>query len=189
MRVGAALGLVVASVLAAWSSAAVGRTYRATCTDSVYQAPPSQPPATGYALRLGPVVFNHLAPVRDINRPTKGFPYYLVSSFFNVMTSAPRGVKITVADRTGALALSYGNAVSKPVDFLARLRARRETLAAGARSVVFPLCRDATTHTRLITQYGLGVLLGKPGCFTITVQPVRSRSRYSATVRVLVPRC
>lgn len=49
-----------------------------------------------------------------VARPTKGCPYYLVSSFFNVMTSAPRGVKITVANRTGALALSYGNAVSKP---------------------------------------------------------------------------
>ena len=187
------IGDVSASALASSPKAAAdsrtSRTYVATCSDSVYQAPPSRPPPTHAAVRLGPVILSDLAPARQVYRPRKGFPYYQVSSFFNVFTTAPRGVTVSVASRTGQLALIYGNVVTKPMNFLARLKNGTATLASGAHTVRFPLCHDPTSNARLITQYGLSVFLPKPGCFSIRVQPVGAQRRYTATVRVLVPRC
>ncbi len=193
MRLGPAVCSVLAATLvASWSAGAAGnrdRTYRASCGDSVYQSPPQTPPPTDEALRLGPVVFNHLAPADDVYRANRPHPYYQVPSFFNVLTSAPRGVTITVGDRTGRLALIYGNVASKPLGFLTRLGNGRATLADGTRTVSFPLCHDPTSKGPLITQYGFSILLDAPGCFTIRVQPIGRRRRYAGTVRVLVPRC
>jgi hypothetical protein len=161
----------------------------ATCHDSVYQAPPSSPPPTSDALRLGPVVFNHLAPTKrhDINTPVSGFPYYSVASFFNVLIRARRGVTITVSNRRNEVGMIY--AAYTPGDLWSRLRSGRASLADVPRRVRFPLCHDSETHAPLITQYGLSVLLPKPGCFTIEVSSVGSTKRHRATVRVLVPTC
>lgn len=167
-----------------------GRTYRATCADSVHQAPLDHAPSTVAALSLGPVAFNRLAPVgENFNPPTKAFRFYEVVTFFNVYPSAGSGAAVSVSSRSMGVALVYGNVVSKPPAFWRRLHTAHATLADGPRSVRFPVCRDPTTGKRLVTQYGLSIVLPRPGCFTIQVQPLGEKRRYRATVRVLVPRC
>ncbi len=184
--------LVTAFAAASLSAVATGsgRTYLATCADSVYQAPRDHPPTTSAALHLGPVTFNLLAPVgENINPPTKKFRFLEVVTYFNVYPSAGSGATVTVSNRSMGVALIYGNIVTKPPAFWRQLQTPHATLADGPRSVRFPVCRDATTGKRLVTQYGLSIVLPRPGCFTIQVQALGKKRRHRATVRVLVPRC
>ena len=183
-----AAALAVASLSAVATGS--GRTYLATCADSVYQAAPGYPPSTRAALHLGPVAFNLLAPVgKNYNPPTKTFRFYQVVTYFNVHPSAASGATVTVSSRSLGIALVYGNRVTKPPAFWRQLHATHATLAGGPRSVRFPVCRDPTTGKPLITQYGLSIFLPRPGCFTVQVQPLGTKRRYRATVRFLVPRC
>jgi hypothetical protein len=191
-RVALLAALVAAFVAVSLSAVETssGRTYRETCADSVYQAPRDHPPSTGSALHLGPVAFNLLAPVgENVNPPTKTFRFLEVVTFFNVYPSAGSGATVTVSSRSMGVALIYGGLVTKPPAFWRQLHTAHATLADGPRSVRFPVCRDATTGKRLVTQYGLSIVLSRPGCFTIQVQPLGTKRRYRATVRVLVPRC
>jgi hypothetical protein len=171
------VGVLIASaslVCAATAARDSGRTYLATCADSVYQTPASAPPKTFAALRLGPAVFNHLGThePRVLTPPSRKDPFYNVPSFFNILTTARRGVTIRL----------IGGANSD------RLSAGRVGQALAARAIRFSLCRD-TTARPLITQYGISFLVRSPGCFTFEVQPVGSPRRYRATIRVRVPHC
>jgi hypothetical protein len=191
-----ASGAVVAAVLL-WASIAVaassgGGAYVESCARSTAQWPPAAPPKTFDALRLGPVAFNSLAPRRNglrppvVQRPDSHEPFYRVISWFNISTSAARGVTITLIGGLGRVAIVH--------DGLSRvvwdgLMTRRIPLTDAPRKVRFPLCHDTETNTPQITQYGVEFLLDKPGCFTFEVQPVGQHRRYRATVRVLVSHC
>jgi hypothetical protein len=172
-----AIAIIGAAMAAAGTCAATHApaTYAVKCSDSVYQTPVSAPPPTYEALKLGPVVFNHLAAHtrKDVSPHTSKERFFNVASFFNVLTSARRGVTIRLVG---------GN----PSD---RLAAGHVESAREARAIRFPLCRDPQTHTPLITQYGISFLLRKQGCFTVEVQSVGTQRRYRATVRVGVPHC
>ena len=182
MKLAALFGavVVVAAATAAWVSNSAARTdtirtYLATCADSVYQAPAAQPPSTYAALRLGPVIFNHLAARTrlDVSPPTDRERFYNVASFFNVFTSARRGVTIRLLGG----------------DASARLSAGRVRAAQAARAIRFLLCRDPGTKAPLITQYGISFLLRRPGCFTVEVQPVGTSKRFRATIPFRVSHC
>jgi len=181
----AGLVLAVAVLAGCGSRRASGpvRIYQAACSDSTYTQPAKTPLSTAEALRLGPVVFNDLPPGQDVVRPSRQFPYYAVPTFLDVLTSARRGVTITVSSRSGRIALAY------PEDLWARLASGKATLADGARGVHFPVCRNPSTSAPLITQYGASIYLPAPGCFTLRVQPVGSRRSYAATIRALVAHC
>jgi hypothetical protein len=173
-----AIAAIAATAAVAGTSPAVPRTpptYAATCSDSVYQAPASMPPPTFSALRLGPVVFNHLAirARKDVSPPTSTVRFFSVASFFNVLTSARRGVTIRIVG---------GDASD-------RLAAGHVDPALAARAIRFPLCHDTEAGTLLITQYGISFLLRKRGCFTVEVQPVGTTRRYRATIPVGVLHC
>jgi hypothetical protein len=169
---------VIAAAAAARTSAATHRapaTYAATCSDSIYQTPANEPPPTFEALMLGPVVFNHLAAHarKDVTLPTNKEPFFNVASFFNVLTSARRGVTIRLVGGNSSDRLTAGHVGS----------------AHAARAIRFPLCHDREASTPLITQYGISFLLRKRGCFTVEVQPVGTTRRYRATIPVAVPHC
>lgn len=173
-----AIAATAAAIAAAGTSAAVNRTSATpavTCADSVYQTSASAPPPTYEALKLGPVIFNHLAAHarKDVSPPTSSVPFFNVASFFDVLTSARRGVTIRLLHGDRADRLAAG-----------RIGARQ-----AARAIRFPLCRDPETHTPQITQYGISLLLRKQGCFTVEVQPVGSRHRYRARISAGVSRC
>jgi hypothetical protein len=166
------IAVTAAAIAAAGTSAAVNRTpttRTVACADSVYQTSASTPPQTYEALKLGPVTFNHLAvhARKDVSPPTRTVPY------FNVLTSARRGVTIRLLQ-------------TDPAD---RLTAGRIVPREAARAIRFPLCRDPETHTAQITQYGISFLLRKKDCFTVEVQPVGSPNRYRARIPVGVSRC
>lgn len=189
---GAIVGVLVASVVTAWAAAAThgqARPYVATCADSVYQTPASRPPETGAVLRLGPVIFNHLAAGarHDVTRPQRGNPFYSTGSFFNILTRAPQGVTIRLLGGAGKVAMLYK--AYTPGDLSDQLRTGRLPLADAPRTVRFPLCHDPSTGAPLITQYGISFWMRKPGCFTLEVQPVDQSRRFRATVRVLVRHC
>jgi hypothetical protein len=172
------IAVTAAAIAAAGTSAAVNRTpttRTVACADSVYQTSASTPPQTYEALKLGPVTFNHLAvhARKDVSPPTRTVPYFNVASFFNVLTSARRGVTIRLLQ-------------TDPAD---RLTAGRIVPREAARAIRFPLCRDPETHTAQITQYGISFLLRKKDCFTVEVQPVGSPHRYRARIPVGVSRC
>lgn len=172
------VAIIAAAVAAAGTSAATHRTqptYAVKCSDSVYQTPVSAPPQTYEALKLGPVVFNHLAAHarKDVSPPTSKERFFNVASFFNVLTSARRGVTIRLV----------GGNLSN------RLAAGHVNSAQAARAIRFPLCRDPEAGTPLITQYGISFLLRKQGCVTVEVQPVGTTRHYRATIPVGVPRC
>jgi hypothetical protein len=167
-----------AAALMAWSAAAapgVARTRSVSCSDSVYQTPPNAPPGTIAALRLGPVVFNHLSAHsrKDVLPPTTKVPFYSVASFMNVLTSARHGVTIRLIGGDPADRLSPG--LVGP--------------AQRARAIRFALCRDPETKKPLITQYGISFLLRTPGCFTVEVQAVGTSHRYHATIPVRAGHC
>lgn len=172
---GAILIGAAASVAASTATARADQFYVARCADSVYQAPASLPPKTYAALRLGPVVFNHLArgARHNVSPPSTSLRFYSVESFFNVLTSARRGVTIRLLGDSTA----------------ARLSTNRIGASRSARAIRFPLCRDSVTTVPLITQYGISFLLGRPGCFTVEVQPVGTSQRFRATIPVRVPHC
>lgn len=172
------IAVTVAAIAAAGTSAAIDRTpttRAVTCADSVYQTSPSTPPQTYEALKLGPVTFNHLAAHarKDVSAPTSIVHFFNVASFFNVLTSARRGVTIRLLR-------------SDPAD---RLTAGRVGARQAARAIRFPLCRDPETHMPQITQYGISFLLRKKGCFTVEVQAVGSLHRYRSRVPVGVSHC
>jgi hypothetical protein len=172
------IAVAVAATAAAGTSAAVNRapaTNTVSCADSVYQTPASTPPHTYEALKLGPVTFNHLAihARKDMSPPTSTVPFFTLASFFDVLTSARRGVTIR---------LLHGD----PAD---RLAAGRIGPRQAARAIRFPLCRDPETHTLQITQYGISFLLRKQGCFTVEVQPMGSLHRYRARIPAGLSRC
>ena len=172
------IAVTAAAIATTGTSAATHRaplTRVATCSDSVYQTSAKTPPPTFAALRLGPVIFNRLAAHtrKDVSPPTSKERFFNVASFFNVLTSARRGVTIRLVG-------------GDPSD---RLAAGHVDSAHAARAIRFPLCRDPQTHAPLITQYGISFLLRKEGCFTVEVQPVGTRRGYRATVRVGVPHC
>jgi hypothetical protein len=172
------IAVTAAAIAAAGTSAAVNRTpatHAVSCADSVYQTSASTPPQTYEALKLGPVTFNHLAvhARKDVSPPTSTVPFFNVASFFNVLTSARRGVTIR---------LLHGDPAN-------RLAAGRIGPWQAARAIRFPLCRDPEIHTLQITQYGISFLLRKQGCFTVEVQPIGSLHRYRARISVGLSRC
>jgi hypothetical protein len=175
-------GVVAVAALAGLAATSAGastagrqRTFVLRCADAVYETPPAQPPKTYGALRLGPVVFNHLAAGarKDVSPPSGGSRFYNVASFFNVLTSARRGVTIRLVG-------------GDPTD---RLVAGRIGASRAARVIRFPVCRDAATKALLITQYGLSFLLRSPQCMTVEVRAVGSARRYRATVPIRASHC
>jgi hypothetical protein len=118
-------------------------------------------------------VFNHLAvhARKDVSPATSKERFFNVASFFNVLTSARRGVTIRLVGGNPSNRLAAGHVGS----------------AQAARAIRFPLCREA--RTPLITQYGISFLLRKQGCFTVEVQPVGTTRHYRATIPLGVPHC
>jgi hypothetical protein len=193
--VGLAYGVVAAVFLSACVAVAArsaGGTYVQSCARSTAQWPRDAPPKTFDPLKVGPVVFNSLAPRRNglrspvVQPPDSHDPFYKVISWFNISTSAPRGVTVTLSGELGRVGMVQDGLPRTVWD---GLMTRRVPLAEAPRSVRFPLCLDTETNKPQITQYGIQFLLTKPGCFTFEVQPVGQRRRYRATVRVLVSHC
>jgi hypothetical protein len=171
VKIASVVGTAVALAVGTGSAVGHERSYVATCADAVYKTPVTQPPPSDFVLRLGPVVFNDLAPrAQAVTPPATQDGFFNVASFINVMPSAAHGVTIRLVGGDAADRLSAG-----------RVR--------GARAIRFAVCRDPETNARLISQYGLSILMRKPTCFTVEVQPVGSTRRYRATVAVRALHC
>lgn len=138
------------------------------------------------ALRLGPVVFNHLASSarHDVTRPSKQVPFYSLATFADVARTAPHGVVVGVTDARGPIAIFYGTG-----DHWRSIVGGRLRLRDAAHVVRFAVCRDPSTREPLETQYGVSFAVQHPGCFTLSVHSVGRRRRFTARVRVLSPRC
>src|SRR5256885_1242294 len=127
-----ATAVMLTACLAVWSlgvASAKSTPHAVSCADSLYRTSANAPPPIIDALRVGPVVFNHLAPRtrHDVNSPAKGDPFYSVASFFNVLTTAPRGVTIALVGGVGEVGIRYPGA-------------KRTSLAGAPRTVRFSTC-------------------------------------------------
>lgn len=186
-RLAVAGGLVACLVVASSASASpkVTRTHTESCAQSTAQWPPGKPGRQPSALTLGPVQFSLLRPL-TVQRPLPKLHdvLYHVVSFFDISRTARRGVTISVTGDPANVAILFDG-----YSHLRQILSGRRPLAAAPKAVRYPLCHDPQSGRPEITQYGTTVVLRKPGCFRLQVQPTGQRRRYAATIRVLVKHC
>jgi hypothetical protein len=158
------------------------------CSASVYQTPAPSPPKEFAPLVLGPVVFNHLAPLDGASRPTASTKFYSTGTVLNVLARARHGAVVAVQGIRVQAALFYGSA-AREAQWEQDARRGRLTLADIPHSVTFAVCHDPSSRATLNTQYSGGIAFDHPGCVALTVRAKNDSRVYHATVRLLVNHC
>ena len=176
----AALGL---SAVAA-GGAGSGQPVVVPCVDAIYVAG-STSPRPVRAVTVGPVVFNslaHLTSSRDLARPSKELPFFVVKSPTTLRAKVGRSAVVTLVRGGDNVRLVYGR------KWLGRLSSWRYRFAEVPVSVRLEPCRD-TKNRALTTQYAGGFLLRKPGCVTLEVRVSGEARKHRARVALGAPHC
>ena len=176
----AVLGLSAVAAAGAGS----GQSVVVPCADAIYAAG-STTPRPVRAVTVGPVVFNslaHLTSPRDLERPSKELPFFVVKSPTTLLAKVGRGVVVTLVRGGDNVRLLYGR------KWLRRLSSWHYRFTEVPVSVRLEPCRDKKARS-LTTQYAGGFLLRKPGCVTLDVRVSGEARKHRARIALGAPHC